>query len=74
MVIRIIRRQGRSRQVCEGYISTKAQTFERENVKCTDLAVEVRERGWQENVRPVERGGRVFGAKSVTSLLLEFGG
>uniref|UniRef100_A0A3B1K6T8 Reverse transcriptase domain-containing protein n=1 Tax=Astyanax mexicanus TaxID=7994 RepID=A0A3B1K6T8_ASTMX len=47
--------------------------YERKRLKYTDLVAEVRERGWQAYIRPVEVGTRGFVAKSATRLLSEFG-
>ncbi|XP_076879265.1 uncharacterized protein LOC143527830 [Brachyhypopomus gauderio] len=47
--------------------------YERKRLKYADLVAEVRERGWQAYIRPVEVGARGFVAKSATRLLAEFG-
>lgn len=47
--------------------------YERKRLKYADLVAEVRERGWQAYIRPVEVGARGFVAKSTTRLLAEFG-
>ena len=48
------------------------EAFERHTHKYAELVVEVRERGWQAHIRPVEIGVRGFVAKSTTTLRLDF--